>query len=208
MDQTLHAAEDSTTLKNAGSGCLCHKTQNVTNTTQGTACAITVPAMQADSLGGSLNFCSRQGKGKGPTAWDPRPTKPLATGQQREKHKQKQQKAPHTSDLSGGTRGAGDKTTKGDNNVCPENTTQLAVCGSKKKGPSVSVPFAAAQQGPEQRRRGRCCTAGAREHGKTPSSVSPRVFASVFLPSVPLLVLPSLKTTSRKKSAGPRALVG
>lgn len=148
------------------------------------------------------------GEGEGTNCLGSSPHKTSSNGQQREKHKQKQQKAPHTSDLSGGTRGAGDKTTKGDNNVCPENTTQLAVCGSKKKGPSVSVPFAAAQQGPEQRRRGRCCTAGAREHGKTPSSVSPRVFASVFLPSVPLLVLPSLKTTSRKKSAGPRALVG
>lgn len=158
-------------------------------------------------------------------AWELHPTKYLATGQQRKKHKQKQQKAAHTSRLSGsgGTRRVGDtrqqrETRVVNNNVCPENTTQLVFCGSRKEGPSILVPFALPTKGRSRGEgngaKGRHTAAdrplpGRRKRAREDAAelpygrlcvflpfcppVSPRVFA-VFLPVIPFRCFPPKQT--------------
>lgn len=174
---------------------LCYKTQNMTNTIQGTACQKKKKkkkkepyASHADRwLGTQLEFLGWRGTGRDqlPGGLGFSSHKISSNGATKKETQAKTTEGPaHTSRLSGGTRRVADKTTKGEtrvvnNNVCPENTTQLVFCGSRKEGPSVFGPIRPAQQRQESRRRERGsvtlpqlapCRAEENEHKKTPPS--------------------------------------
>lgn len=166
--------------------------------------------MQADGLGRSLNFCGRQGKEKGPTASDPRPTKPPATGQQRAKHKQKQQKAPHTSETSPAAQDVRGTRQQRETTTYARRTQHNSPSVAQKRRSLCLSPVRRCPTGDRAEAKGaaflHCRGSQTREDAfLCVPQLSPRVSASVFLPSVPLWVFPPLSKQRRVKSLPGRA---